>query len=176
MRRLARLTFVAAVVVVACATRNGITKPLLVPKSPSLELAVWPPDSAVVVELAPMARAQVDTVIAETRASRIEQAWCVSEYSIRPAFGRRLIAIARLERSPNVARADSVTIWSHRQLCDDPAAPSLHSHVIWAGGWLFFPSPTDLATAASRDAPFELLVSCGDDRVHRLTVYALRAR
>jgi hypothetical protein len=180
VRKRARLAFVASVVVVACgvtrapqAIRTNHPSPTP-PPTRVFELAIWPNDSLVDVRLTPLVGAQLDTIVAETRATRIEQAWCVSDFLLYRERGRRVITLLRMERSPNVSHADSLHIWSSRRLCDDDYAPGIHSHILWADGWLYFPSPTDLETAAERNAPFNLLISAGEGQLPRLTVYALR--
>jgi len=135
----------------------------------------WPVDTATDVRVTELAFAQLDTVIRETRATRIEQAWCVADFLVEFVHGRRVITLGRLERSSRVARADSLHIWSGgRGLCESESVPGLHSHLVWANGWLYFPSDVDLETARSGDAQFSLLISAGDGRVPRLTVYALQ--
>jgi hypothetical protein len=164
------LAFVAGVIVVACGARMRTT-----PTSRrDIELSIWPPDSSVDVRATPLVLAQLDTIAAETRRSRVEQAWCAREYRLDLAHGHTVVTVEALERSQYVGVADSIHISADRPLCDD-GIPALHSHVIWAGGWLYFPSPIDYNTAANGSAPFHLLLSAGDGRVTRLTVYALRA-
>jgi hypothetical protein len=163
------LAFVAGVIVVAC----GVALPSSSPGPRPIELTVFPPDSSVDVRATPLVLAQVETIAVETRRSRIEQAWCAREYRLELAHGHTVVTVEALERSEYTGVADSIHISADRLLCDD-GIPGLHSHVIWAGGWLYFPSPTDLATAARGSAPFNLLLSAGDGRVTRLTVYALR--
>jgi hypothetical protein len=186
VRRLRDLAFVAAGAIVACgvaAPRSATPESAPFESAPlesapfesaPFELAVWPNDSTVEVRMTPVFVAQFDTVVAETRATRTEQAWCVSDVLVQREHGRRVLTLSRMARSPNVSRADSLHIWASRRLCEDDYAPGVHSHIV-ENTLLNFPSDTDLESAAARAAPFNLLVSAGVGRVPRLTVYALRA-
>ena len=172
MSRARSVAFVAGVIAVAC----GVARPHaeLRLERHLIELSIWPPDSSIDIRATPLALAQLDTIAGETRSSRIEQAWCTRGFRIQRSYGgRTLVTVSELERAHYTGTADSIHISADRPLCDD-GIPGLHSHVIWAGGWLYFPSPTDLATAARGSAPFNLLLSAGDGRVTRLTIYALR--
>lgn len=113
-----------------------------------------PPINRVVV--VGQARHVLDSLETDARASRLENAGCLTSYTVDDS-----VLTLRVLSPATYAYADSLTIYGDRPICG-PGVPSLHTHV--ATDALMDPSSTDLETNADRGVWGLLLLLYPDSR------------
>jgi hypothetical protein len=146
---------------------------------PAPSASLWPADTAHVVRLVvhPEAAAQLESLAAVTRATRREQAGCVTSFAALPiARGGWIIAIIAIDHGAVPFVSDSLSVRWVGQLCA-PGVPNVHSHIVPNEVW---GRPSDYDTLQVRvgaeRAPFHVLVSVSAMRsvASRIVVYGIR--
>lgn len=169
MRRARALAFVAAVLIVACASA-----PIYV-----AHRRPWPADSAHFamlerdsqgLSLSVTAARQITALMARAIREQVEPAACVLDYKVwTEPDSTRLVDVYSLTLAENDS-ADALHVWAHHSMCQD-TLPGIHGHV-WRGVDVWWPSDVDLASAQYNHAPFNLLFyRLGNDTTIGVTLY-----
>lgn len=169
MRRLSALLFVAAVVMVACATAPvyyAHRKP-------------WPADTAHVqmtprdrqgLSLSMTVARQLINLMSRADRAQIEPAACVLDYKIwHETDSTKWVDVYSLTLA-EYDSADTMHVYAHRSMCQD-SLPGIHGHV-YRPEPIWWPSGVDMNTLQYNSAPFALLLyRIGNDTTIGITLY-----
>lgn len=169
MRRLKAIALLTSVVVVACASA-----PIYV-----AHRRPWPADSVRIpmlerdsqgLSLSVTAARQITMMMARAIREQVEPAACVLDYKVwTEPDSSRMVDVYTLTLAESDS-ADLLNVWAHRSMCQD-TLPGIHGHV-YRPQDVWWPSPTDLASAQYNHAPFNLLFyRMGNDTTIGVTLY-----